>query len=656
MRAWIGATFCGLLALLATATAGADVQSSHYPGLGPNCAILYDEYLRKSGPAWSAKAFSVAAHRPTSSLVCAYGRQAGDAIKGCQATRATPQSSSLPYGSAAKGQARKSYDGGRRARNAANCTVYARGSRRIVAQAPKQAPPRKVVKPVVTSKPKSKPAPRKQAPQAKPAAKKTTSPTAPTVVTKPPTRSVNRHAVAVIIGNKTYSGGTPPVDFAHNDAAAMKRFVIEILGYRPGNVIDMRNATGTQIEAVFGNHRTHQGKLFDWLRPGQSDVLVFYSGHGVPGLRDRRAYLLPVDGDPNRAEITGYPLDVLYANLAKLPARSLTVYLDACFSGQSPKGMIVRAASGISVTAKAPRRAGGMTILTAAQGDQLASWDEDARHGLFTRYLIEALRGAADQPNFGNRDGHVTLAEVAAYLNDEMSYQARRKWGRRQTASVQGNRQAVLAPNATPQGTGSARTTAPPRPVPTSKWSNPDAAGSSSASPGSAAKDCEVCPEMVTVPPGRFLMGSNSGDSVEKPVHQVSVRAFAVGKYEVTFAEWDACVSGGGCNGYFPPDEGWGRGRRPVINVSWYDAQAYIDWLSRRSGQRYRLLSEAEWEYATRAGTTSRYWLGNRIDHRQANFGGRLKSTAAAGSFGANPFGLFDVHGNLWEWVEDCAN
>ncbi|MDP6621443.1 MAG: formylglycine-generating enzyme family protein [Alphaproteobacteria bacterium] len=115
-------------------------------------------------------------------------------------------------------------------------------------------------------------------------------------------------------------------------------------------------------------------------------------------------------------------------------------------------------------------------------------------------------------------------------------------------------------------------------------------------------------------------------------------------------------MSGGGCNGYFPHDEGWGRGRRPVINVSWYDAQAYVDWLSRRSGQRYRLLSEAEWEYATRAGTTSRYWLGNGIDHRQANLGGRLKSTAAAGSYGANPFGLFDVHGNLWEWVEDCAN
>ncbi len=151
----------------------------------------------------------------------------------------------------------------------------------------------------------------------------------------------NRYGVAVIIGNKTYKGRTPAVEFAHNDAEAMKRFVIERLGYRPGNIIDLRDASKGEIETVFGSEKNHKGRLFNWVRAGISDGLVFYSGHGVPGLKDRRGYLLPVDADPNFAEIGGYSVDQLYANLAKLPARSVTVFLDACFSGDSPKGMLV---------------------------------------------------------------------------------------------------------------------------------------------------------------------------------------------------------------------------------------------------------------------------------------------------------------------------
>ena len=143
---------------------------------------------------------------------------------------------------------------------------------------------------------------------------------------------------------------------------------------------------------------------------------MFYSGHGVPGLQDRRGYLLPVDADPNLVELNGYPVDTLYANLNKIPAKSITVYLDACFSGDSPKGMIVRATSGISVEAVAPKKVGKLVVLTAAQGDQFASWDEDAKLGLFTRHLLEALKGAADGEDFGNGDGKVTVAEAEKYL------------------------------------------------------------------------------------------------------------------------------------------------------------------------------------------------------------------------------------------------
>jgi len=255
----------------------------------------------------------------------------------------------------------------------------------------------------------------------------------------------NKHAVAVIIGNKDYTGEIPQVQFADRDAEAMKRFVIDVLGYRSGNVIDLRNATGKQIEAVFGNKSTHEGKLYDWIRPEKSDVLIFYSGHGVPGLKDKSAYLLPVDGDANRAEITGYPVDVLYANLAKSRARSVTIYLDACFSGSSPKGMLVNAASGLSISAKLPPLPVNMTIITAAQDDQLASWDEDAKHGLFTEHLLAALYGTADSGDHGNGDGTVTASEIKAYLDDEMTYQARRRYGRLQTASLNGSENMVLA-------------------------------------------------------------------------------------------------------------------------------------------------------------------------------------------------------------------
>ena len=121
----------------------------------------------------------------------------------------------------------------------------------------------------------------------------------------------------------------------------------------------------------------------------------------------------------------------------------------------------------------------------------------------------------------------------------------------------------------------------------------------------------------------------------------------------MTFDEWDACAADGGCNGYRPPDQGWGRGRRPVINVTWEHAKAYVAWLSKKTGKTYRLLSEAEREYVTRAGTTTPYWTGITIARSQANFG---NSTVPVDSFEANPWGLYQVHGNVWEWTEDCWN
>ena len=188
---------------------------------------------------------------------------------------------------------------------------------------------------------------------------------------------------------------------------------------------------------------------------------------------------------------------------------------------------------------------------------------------------------------------------------------------------------------------------------------------------GKQFRDCADCPQMVVIPAGSFTMGSPSHERLrdrdEGPQHRVTIwRPFAVGRYEVNFAQWDACVSAGGCR-HRPNDLGWGRGQRPVMNVSWRDAKQYVRWLSRKTGKRYRLLSEAEWEYAARAGTTGPFHFGSTISTDRANYDGTgtygsgrkgiyRRKTVPVGRFPANAFGLHDMHGNVWEWVEDCSH
>jgi len=178
-------------------------------------------------------------------------------------------------------------------------------------------------------------------------------------------------------------------------------------------------------------------------------------------------------------------------------------------------------------------------------------------------------------------------------------------------------------------------------------------------------RDCDQCPEMVVVPAGSFMMGLSETEQIQSETtrqqHRVTIaRPFAVGKYELTFDEWDACVADRGCK-YKPDERGWGRGRQPVINVSWDDAQAYVAWLAKKTGKPYRLLSESEWEYAARAGTRTTYPWGNEPGTNRANFVGSGsqwsgKQAAPVGSFAPNAFGLYDMIGNVWEWTQDCWN
>jgi formylglycine-generating enzyme required for sulfatase activity len=175
---------------------------------------------------------------------------------------------------------------------------------------------------------------------------------------------------------------------------------------------------------------------------------------------------------------------------------------------------------------------------------------------------------------------------------------------------------------------------------------------------GQEVTDCPGCPVLVSLPASAFTMGSNSSDPSEKPAHRATIKApFAIGKYELTVEQWNKCVAAGACqpagtDGSAPKDA-------PVRDVSWDDAQRYLKWLSTLTGKSYRLPTEAEWEYAARAGTSTRYWWGDQMSKGKANCKEcgdpwSAQAPASVGSFAANPFGLYDTAGSVWEWVADC--
>ena len=486
----------------------------------------------------------------------------------------------------------------------------------------------------------------------------------------------NAKGLAVIIGNSDYRNkDIPRVDFAGRDADAFRRYVVDVLGYDPRNVIRMENATRREMLEVLGDPAAAMNDVQARLNilGGEVEVIVYYSGHGVPG-KGGDPFLLPVDVPPHAARTEGYPIKLLYEKLGALRgARAVRVFLDTCFSGSSHGGRLVAGSPVFMETAFPENVADRMTVMTAVTRTQIATWDKEARHGLFTHHLLEALYGKGD----GDKDGKVTAAEAKDYLDRHMTSAAWLTNRREQQATLKGAEGVVLA--SVVEG-GSF----PERPVlgeekvagenksEVVRSSTPDAAGVEAGlglkregrvlvqrglrsmglgvgyadglfgektrgairewqegkgfkvtgyltgeqaealramgeeerreqadrerkqrergererlaraaaeaeaqaraeaerqrkaqeeaakrrveemRPGREFRDCEECPEMVVVPGGSYMMGSRSGEgySDERPRHRVEIPAgLAVGKYEVTFGEWDACVAGGGCRG-----------------------------------------------------------------------------------------------------------
>lgn len=257
----------------------------------------------------------------------------------------------------------------------------------------------------------------------------------------PRTGISNPYAIAVVIGNKSYTHpDVPDVDWAISDASTMKSYLINMLGYREANVIYIENASKSDFELVFGTKEVPQGKLYNWAKPNLSDVFVYYSGHGAPDAVTKKAFFMPSNSDPNYVRIGGYPLDLFYTNLSKISAKSITVVLDACFSGASQTGMLIRGASPMYIDVEMPLVGVSYNLLTSSAGDEISSWFPESRHSLFTYYFLRAMRGEADS----NNDHKVTLQEIGDFIHDQVPYMARRLYGREQTPTVKGQMNAVF--------------------------------------------------------------------------------------------------------------------------------------------------------------------------------------------------------------------
>jgi len=249
----------------------------------------------------------------------------------------------------------------------------------------------------------------------------------------------NSDDIAVIIGSANYKATAkdiPDAVPAYADAEGMKRYATQALGIKEENIILIKDARLADLIATFGNESNPKGKLWNWVKPNRSQVFIYYSGHGAPSGDGASSYLVPVDATASLIDLSGYSLKTLYANLGKLPAKSVTVVLEACFSGATQAGMLVKNASPIYQKALQEIVPTNITVISAGSGNQIASWEQDKSHGLFTKHFLLGMAGAADKKPYGNGDGKVTSEELSRYLAETVSYSAQRYYGRAQTVQI----------------------------------------------------------------------------------------------------------------------------------------------------------------------------------------------------------------------------
>lgn len=257
--------------------------------------------------------------------------------------------------------------------------------------------------------------------------------------TAAPGRPVRENSVALVIGNKNYKWGIPAVEYALNDAFSVKEFLIQHQGYKAGNVLVLENATLSDLKVVLGDGAV-KGRLHDIVKPGTTELFVYFSGHGAPGVNNGESFLLPVDANPDKLELTAIRLSQFIETIASLNPIKTTFAVDACFSGATNGGEnIIKGASSLAIKLKpVAQQRPNQVILTASGDNEVASWYDDKRHGLFTYYLLKGLSGSADT----DENQAVTAAEMRRYLLDQQNgipYKARELFSRDQNPQINGN-------------------------------------------------------------------------------------------------------------------------------------------------------------------------------------------------------------------------
>lgn len=446
-------------------------------------------------------------------------------------------------------------------------------------------------------------------------------------------RFAQSNRVAVVVGVNAYDpqSGLRPLKFAVPDAQLVKQG-LERHNYSVQLLADHRANRDYILDAI-----EQAGRVLD---PEQGTLVFFFSGHGFGDPATDTNYLATYNTLSNRLAGSALSLREVEAAIRKTGARRAMMFIDACrdnpFLGKS--------------TAQPnflEQNAEGIKTLYATKFGELSYETPQLRHGVFSHFLFQGLAGQAVE-----QDGIVSFDSLTAYVQEETAQWTFKALGKTQKPYSRDNTDSfgVLV-----VGRLGGDVPPPPRPDPTPQ-PQPD------PSPVPASY---IEPKMVSIPAGTFMMGCVEGrDNVEvlrciddeKPAHTVSLNAFQIGKYEVTFAEYDLCTAAGICPE--AQDRGWGRGNRPVINVSWHNAQTYLRWLGDKTGKQYRLPTEAEWEYAARAGADTVFPWGNSISCANADFESNGscygEGTSPVGRFAANRWGLHDMVGNVGEWVGDC--
>jgi len=461
---------------------------------------------------------------------------------------------------------------------------------------------------------------------------------------------------ALLIGNANYPDAPAPLAHPPKNVRALAEEL-----RRSGFDVDVKENLGKEeMQRAIDAFKQK-------IRPG-SAALFFFSGYGLQV--NRQSFIVPLNAQvwaESDIRRDGISIEAILSDINSKAARVKLLILDA--SRRNPFERRFRGAPAGLSTIDAP--AGTLMMSAVAPGRTI---ENEGDNSIFIGELVKEMRtpGLTAEEIFSRTRIGVSRVSngeqvpwVSSSLVDEFYFTQPAARAGTSPPPAESRPPPRPQPGATasppPARPSQPSPQPPPSPPPQREAAVPPRADGAPGSPrpGDVFRDCRECPEMVVVPVGEFDMGSNDFD-FEKPVHRVTIaKAFAIGRREVTFEEWDQCAGAGACN-YRPDDRGQGRGERPVTNVSWRDAKAYISWLAQKTGQRYRLPSEAEWEYAARGGTKTAYWWGRDAGGRFANCrecgGDAGQQTVATGSFAANPFGLFDTAGNAAEWVEDCWN